>query len=188
MNVAKNPLENYEVGLPRVVNVKAHLLNNVGDVRPGEREVLEGASEPPVGRHVADWGSVIVGVLHLSVDRRITGLVVGHASLLQNVEGILTLVEEEALGPPLNGNPEEVVERAYVFHRELVLKDHDRALVEGGAGCREHNVVNVEEVDGVVVVPMNEQGCVRLSLDKAEGDQVGGEATVPSPGRLFEAV
>ena len=54
MNVAKNPLENYEVGLPRVVNVKAHLLNNVGDVRPGEREVLERASQAPVGRHVAD--------------------------------------------------------------------------------------------------------------------------------------
>jgi hypothetical protein len=35
------------VGLPRGVHVKVHLLNDVGDVRSGKREVLEGAGEAP---------------------------------------------------------------------------------------------------------------------------------------------
>jgi hypothetical protein len=35
---------------------------------------------------------------------------------------------------------------------------------------------------------MDEQGCIRLSLDEAEEDQVGGEVTVPSSWRLLEAI
>jgi hypothetical protein len=39
-----------------------------------------------------------------------------------------------------------------------------------GGGCREHNVVDVEqEVDGVVAAPVDEQGRVRLGLDEADG-------------------
>lgn len=53
-----------------------------------------------------------------------------------------------------------------------------------GTGLLEHSVVDVEdELDGVVVAPKNELERVRLVLDKANGDQVGGEAT-PSIGPL----
>jgi hypothetical protein len=40
IEVAKNPLRNGEVGLPRGVHVKAHLLDRVGDVGPSEGEIL----------------------------------------------------------------------------------------------------------------------------------------------------
>jgi hypothetical protein len=54
---------------------------------------------------------------------------------------------------------------------------------------REHNVIDVEkEVDGVIATPVEEEGHVRLGLDEADGGQVGGEAIVPSPLRLLEAV
>jgi hypothetical protein len=36
----------------------------------------------------------------------------------------------------------------------------DRAL-GGCTGCREHDVIDVEEVDGVIVMPKDEQGCVQ---------------------------
>jgi hypothetical protein len=36
---------------------------------------------------------------------------VRHASSLQDVKGVLALVEEETLRPPLGGNAEEVAER-----------------------------------------------------------------------------
>jgi hypothetical protein len=71
----------------------------------GKCDVLESAGEAPVGCHVADRGLVVVGELRPSVDRHRVGLAVGHASSLQNVEGVLALVEEEALGPPLHGDP-----------------------------------------------------------------------------------
>jgi hypothetical protein len=37
-------------------------------------------------------------------------------------------------------------------------------------------------------MPVDEQGRVRLGLDEVDGDQVGGEATVPSPRRLLAAI
>jgi hypothetical protein len=62
-------------------------------------------------------------------------------------------------------------------------------LKKSSTGCREHDVVDVEqEVEGVVAVPIYEQGRVRLGLDEAEGGQVGGKATAPGPRRLLEPV
>jgi hypothetical protein len=143
--VAKNPLESGEVRLPWGVHVKARLLNGVGDVGPIECQVLESAGEAPVGRRVGDQGSVVLEELRLSVDRRGAGLAVGHDSMLQDVEGVLALLEEETLRPPLCGDPEEVVERPQVLHHELALNSDDRAQKEGSTRHREHDVVDVEQ-------------------------------------------
>jgi hypothetical protein len=97
--VAQNALESGEVGLPWGVHMKAHLLNGVGDVRSGECEVLESARQAPVRCRVGDRGPVVLRELRLSVDRRGARLAVGHASPLQNVDGVVTLVQEETLGP-----------------------------------------------------------------------------------------
>jgi hypothetical protein len=74
------------------VHMKAHLLNGVGDVWPGESKVLERACQAPVTRRVGDWGPVILRELRFSVNRSGAGLAVGHASPLQNVNGVLLLV------------------------------------------------------------------------------------------------
>jgi hypothetical protein len=50
------------------------------------------------------------------------------------------------------------------------------------------NAVGVEEVNGVIAASMDEKGHVRLGLDKAERDQVGGEVIVPSLRCLPEAI
>jgi hypothetical protein len=51
------------------VHVQSHLLDDVGDVGPREGQVLEGAGQAPVGRHVGDRGPVVLRELRLSVDR-----------------------------------------------------------------------------------------------------------------------
>jgi hypothetical protein len=51
-----------------------------------------------------------------------------------------------------------------------------------------HNVVDVEEVDEVIDMPKDEHGLVRLGLDEAKGDQVGGEATIPGLWHLPKAI
>jgi hypothetical protein len=76
----------------------------------GESEVLGHAGQTPVRCRVGDRGPVVLRELRLSVDGRGTGLAVGHASPLQNVDGILTLVQEETQGPTFGGDAEEVVE------------------------------------------------------------------------------
>jgi hypothetical protein len=87
------------------------MLNDVGDVGPGECQVLASASEAPVSCRVGDRGPIVLEELRLSVNRSGARLIVGHASPLQDVKGVLALVEEETLRPPLYGDPEEVVKR-----------------------------------------------------------------------------
>jgi hypothetical protein len=128
------------MGLSRGVHMQAHLLDDVGDVGPGEGEVLERAGQASVGRRVGDLVSVVLRELRLSVDSCGAGLAVGHANSLQDFDGVLALVEEEILRPALNVDAEEV-EGPQVLHRELSLKGDDRAPYEVGGGCREHNVV-----------------------------------------------
>jgi hypothetical protein len=80
--------------------MQAHLLDDdIGDVGLGEGQVLERADQAPVGCRVGDRGPVVLRELRLSVDRRGAGLAVRDASPLQDVDGVLALVEEEALRP-----------------------------------------------------------------------------------------
>jgi hypothetical protein len=70
------------VGLPGCVHVKSHLLDDVGDVGPGECQVLESASEALVCRRIGNRRPIVLGKLRLIVNRRRAGLAVVHASLL----------------------------------------------------------------------------------------------------------
>jgi hypothetical protein len=56
VEVAHDPLESGDIGLLWGVHVEAHLLDGVGDVGPGEGEVLKGTSEALVRRHISNWG------------------------------------------------------------------------------------------------------------------------------------
>jgi hypothetical protein len=50
----------------------------------------------------------------LSVNRCGARLAVGHVSPLQNVDGVLALMKEEALGTTLHDDPKKVVEKVKV--------------------------------------------------------------------------
>jgi hypothetical protein len=54
LEVPKDALRGREMGLTGVVHVEAHLLDRVGNVRPGEGEVLESPSQVAVGSRVMD--------------------------------------------------------------------------------------------------------------------------------------
>jgi hypothetical protein len=79
-----------------------------------------GSWGPCMWRHTGDLG--------LSVDQHGTGLAVAHANTLKDVPSILALVEEEAVGPLLYCDDEEVVERAEVLHHELLLESYSGTL------------------------------------------------------------
>jgi hypothetical protein len=54
LEVPKDALRDREMGLTGVVHVEAHLLDHVGNIGPGEGEVLENHSHVAVGSPVAD--------------------------------------------------------------------------------------------------------------------------------------
>jgi hypothetical protein len=48
------------------VHMEAHLLDDIGDVRPGEGEVLEHVGQAPIRRRIDDRGAVVLRELCLS--------------------------------------------------------------------------------------------------------------------------
>jgi hypothetical protein len=53
LEVTQDVLGAYEMGLTGIVHVETHQLDHVGDVRPGEGEVLESPDHATVGSRVA---------------------------------------------------------------------------------------------------------------------------------------
>jgi hypothetical protein len=146
--------------LPRIVHVKAYLLDNVGDVGPGEDEALKCPGDAPVADRIGDRGGDNED-LALRVHRGRAGLALGHGSALEHVDGVLSLVKKHALGTKLDGHPQKVMERPQVLHHELLLKGGDDATQESRGGGGEHNIVDVEEeVHSVRVATKEEQGRV----------------------------
>jgi hypothetical protein len=80
------------------------LLDGVCDVGPGEDEVLQGPDKAPVAGRIGDRGAHDRD-LALRVHRGRAGLALRHASALEEVDGVLPLVKEHALGPALDGDP-----------------------------------------------------------------------------------
>jgi hypothetical protein len=164
--VPQDALHRGEMRLPRVMHVEAHLLDGVGDVRPSEDEVLQGPNKASVASRIGDRGARS-GDLALRVHWGRAGLALSHASALEEVDSVLLLVKEHALGPVLDGDPLEVVEGPEVLHRKLLLEAGDDATQKPRGGGGEHDVVDVEEeVRNIRTAMEDEQGRVRLGLDK----------------------
>jgi hypothetical protein len=144
LEVPKDALRGREMGLTRVVHVEAHLLDCVGNVGPGEGEVLESSSQAAIDSQVADKGPHVGGDLCLSVDRRGAGLAVAHVSTLKDIPSILALVEEGTVGLLLYWDAEEVVERAEVLYRELLLESCSGTLEKLRAQGGEYDVIDIE--------------------------------------------
>jgi hypothetical protein len=145
--VAEEALESREVGLPGVVHMETDLLHVVGDVRPGESEVLKGAGKTPVAGGVLDWVTRGLRELGLCVDWGGAGLAVTHLGPLQNVKSVLSLVKE-SWGARLSGDPQEVVKHAQILDRKLLLKCVDEATKKWRTGGGEDNVIHVEKQVG----------------------------------------
>jgi hypothetical protein len=81
--------------------------------------------------------------------------------MLEEVNDVLSLVKEHALGPALDGDPQEVVEGPEVLHRKLMLEAGDDATQEPMGGGGEHDILDVEEeVRSIRTTTKDEQGRV----------------------------
>jgi hypothetical protein len=103
--IVYDALHRGEVRLPRIMHMKANLLDGIGDVGAGERQVLEGPGETPELSQISNRRPGSGGDLGLPVHGHQDQLVVHHASALKDVESKLTLNEEEFIGLMLYGDP-----------------------------------------------------------------------------------
>jgi hypothetical protein len=119
LDVAQNALNGRQVLFARVVHVKTHLLNGVGDVRAYEGEVMESPGETPVLSRVGHRRAGSSGELGQRVDWCHGRLAGSHAGVVQNLHHVIGLREVHARGVAGDRDAEKVVEAAYVCHGEL---------------------------------------------------------------------
>jgi hypothetical protein len=82
-----------------------------------------------------------------------------------------------------------VVKRAEVLHGEFPHEDRYGVLQEHCARCGEHNVINIkQQLYCIYAVVEDEQGGVRLGLNKSQSEEVCGEPAIPSPRHLLQPV
>jgi hypothetical protein len=107
--VAEEALEGSEVRLPRIMHMKAQLLNRISDVRPSEGEVLESTSKTPVRGGIRHRVPLGLRQLALRVNWSGAGVAIGHPSSLKDVKSVLPLVKKSSR-MMRNSDPKEVVE------------------------------------------------------------------------------
>src|SRR6185503_19295392 len=120
------------------MHVEADLLNSVGEVRPGEGEVLQSTGQTPVGSRISHRITQISRQLRPSVDWSGAGLAISHHSPLQNIEGVLPLLKENTRRARLNSDAQEVVELTEILHSKLLLQRGDDTLKQLLTGSCEH--------------------------------------------------
>jgi hypothetical protein len=111
-----------EARLPGIMHMEANLLDNVGGVRAGERQVLEGPSEAPKLSWIINRRPRSGGDLGLRVHRHHDQLAVYHASALKDIKSKLVLSEEESICLMLYGDPKKMVKRTEVLQCEFPLE------------------------------------------------------------------
>jgi hypothetical protein len=127
------------------MHVEADLLDNVCDVRVGERHMLEGPSEAPEVSQISNRRPGFGGDLDMRVHRHRNRLVVHYASSLKNVESKLTLSEEEPVSLMLYGDSQKMMEGPEILHGEFLLEGRYGLLQKCCAGCDENNVINIKQ-------------------------------------------
>jgi hypothetical protein len=128
-----------------IMHVEADLLNGVGNVGAGERQVLEGPDEAPEVSQISNMRLGLDRDLGLRVHWHQNQLAVHHASSLKNIESKLTLSEEESASLMLYGDPQEMMEGPEILHGEFLLEGRYGLLQKCYAGSGEDNVINVKQ-------------------------------------------
>src|SRR6185436_18016742 len=147
------------------MHVETDLLNSVGEVRPGEGEVLQTTGQTPVCSRISHRISQISRQLRLSVDRSGAGLAISHPSPLQNIKCVLPLVKEKTRRARLNSDAQELVELIQILHSKLLLQRGDDTLKQLLTGGSEHNVIDIEQwICSLSPTAVDKERRVRLGL------------------------
>jgi hypothetical protein len=179
-------LHHDEVRLLVIVHMEADLMDDVGDIGAGERKVLEGPDKVPELSWISNRRPKSSGDLGLYVHGCRDRLAVHHANALKDVESKLTLSEEESICLMLYGDLQKMVKRVEILLGEFPLEGGYGVLKERCARYGEHNVINIkQQVHCIDATGEDEQGGVRLSLNKSQSEEVRGEPIVPSWGACF---
>src|SRR4051812_6294784 len=113
-------------------------------------------------------------------------IAIKHPCTLEKLAGVLLLMKKEPVRTPDNLDAEEVVERAEVLQRELSTKTVGEPSKKISGGCRQDDVIDVQQQVGHVVASLvDEQRRIGTRGAEDKMMQKRGDALVPGAGRLL---
>ena len=117
--VAEDALEQGDMRCARRVHDQAELLDCIGDVRAGQREVLECPSETAKERRIRGESAIGGGEFGFGVDGGGYGFAIEHGGAVENFESVLLLREKKPARATLHVDAKKMVESAEVGHGKL---------------------------------------------------------------------
>jgi hypothetical protein len=133
------------VGLAWIMHVEVDLMDDIGYVGAGERQVLKGPGEAPEVSRISNRRHGLSGDLDLRVHPHQNWLAVHHASSLKNIESKLTLSEEVPVSLTLYRDYPEMMEESEILHGEFLLEGRYGLLQKCCTECGEDNVINIKQ-------------------------------------------
>jgi hypothetical protein len=91
LKVSKNPFSSNKVIFPGIMHVQADLLDSIGNIRPGEGQILKCTTKAAIGSGVSNWRTSICRDFGTSINGGGAGLAVIHSVAAENVQSILPL-------------------------------------------------------------------------------------------------
>jgi len=82
LDIAKNALQSSRMRPPRIVYMKADLLNGVRNIGPSESQVLESTSKTLKLRSISNWSTICSRDLGIRIHWSRTRLAVGHVGVV----------------------------------------------------------------------------------------------------------
>lgn len=143
--------------------MEKHLLDDILDLWSSQSELLESTNNRPVESSIRSRRTIRGIKLGLRINRRGGGLVVKHASVLQELMSVLPLMKKEAIRTVHHLNTEEVVQRTQVLDGELSAKTSRDLTEKTSRTCRQDNVIDIEQQVGCVgALVIDEERCFRV--------------------------
>jgi hypothetical protein len=90
------------------MHVQADLMNGIGDVRAGERQILESTHQAPISGWISDGGTSSTK-LGLCVNQSGACIALSHSCTVEDIEDVLPLREEHASRRARNSNTKKIV-------------------------------------------------------------------------------
>ena len=121
LEVPEDPFQHVGVRLPWVVHMQTRLLHGIGDVWPGEGEVLKGTCDAPIIRGVVNRFSR-GRKLRVRVDGSAAGITMSHAGTSKNILNVLSLGQKQTISCPGDSHTKKEVKVSKISHGKLTMK------------------------------------------------------------------
>jgi hypothetical protein len=128
LKVTNDTLQSSHVWFLGVMHMETDLLNGIGNVRMGERQVLKSTGQTPELSSILNYWTRAGRQLGLKINGCRAGFTTGHTRTVNDIQSISTLLKKKTIRSALYCNAKEMMKRPQNLHRKIFLKSCNHSL------------------------------------------------------------